>query len=290
MSAYLLAALGGFKVSFITDTVQGIMACGVVVISTIAVGAKVKVDTSLIEPSGLLDASLVGWQLIWILPVAILTNDFFLSGLWLRTFASKSDKDLLVGVTLATVGVAIILTLVGTAGLLAIWSGAVPLHDPHGVGAVSLFILLRQLPSWVIGIVLVMTVTLSAAAFDSLQSSMVSSASNDFFRNKLGIWWIRGMVVLVIIPVIVVALKTPDILQIYLIVDLVSAALVPVLVLGLSDRFYFLRGFELVVGTLGGILAVFIFGTIYYGNAKDGANLIILEGGLYEGDWGAFGK
>lgn len=55
------------------------MACGVVLISVIAVGAKVNVDTTRIQPSGLLDASLVGWQLIWILPIAILTNDFFLS-------------------------------------------------------------------------------------------------------------------------------------------------------------------------------------------------------------------
>ncbi len=32
-----------------------------------------------------------------------------------------------------------------------------------------------------------------------------------------------------------------------------------------------------------------IFGTIYYGSALAGAQLILLEQGLYEGDWGAFG-
>ena len=134
-----------------------------------------------------------------------------------------------------------------------------------------------------------MVVSLSTAAFDSFQSAMVSTGSNDIFRNKLNLWLIRAAVVLVIIPVVVVSLKSPDVLQIYLISDLVSASLIPVLVVGLWDRAYFWRGFEVVVGSLGGILTVFIYGTIYYGNAKAGANLILLEGGLYEGDWGAFG-
>jgi hypothetical protein len=61
------------------------------------------------------------------------------------------------------------------------------------------------------------------------------------------------------------------------------------LVIGLSDRFYWWRGFEVVIGGLGGILTVFIFGTIYFGNALDGAKLILLEGGLYANDWSAFG-
>ncbi|KAG4222120.1 hypothetical protein PC116_g29405 [Phytophthora cactorum] len=134
-----------------------------------------------------------------------------------------------------------------------------------------------------------MAVCLSTAAFDSLQSAMVSSASNDVFRNRLNIWWIRGAVVLVIIPVVVLALKAPSILQIYLISDLLSAATIPVLILGLSERFYWWRGFEVLVGGLGGILTVFIFGTIYYGDAKLGGELILLEQGLYTGDWGAFG-
>jgi hypothetical protein len=134
-----------------------------------------------------------------------------------------------------------------------------------------------------------MTVSLSTAAFDSFQSAMVSTASNDLFRNKLNIWWIRAAVVAIIFPVVVLALKAPSILQIYLISDLVSASTIPVLILGLNDHFYWWRGFEVVVGGLGGILTVFIFGTIYFGNALNGAKLILLEQGLYDNDWSAFG-
>lgn len=262
------------------------MICALILIATITVGVKTDIKPELIADSGLLDASLVGWQLVYILPVAVLTNDFFLANFWLRAFASRTDKDLWIGVSVAMVVILIVLTLVGCTGLIAVWAGTL---TPEDDGSVAFFLLLEQLPNWVVGIVIVMSVCLSTAAFDSLQSAMVSSASNDIFRNRLNIWYIRAGVVLIIFPVVVLALKAPSILQIYLISDLLSAATIPVLMLGLSERFYWWRGFEVLVGGLGGILTVFIFGTIYYGDAQLGAELILLEQGLYTGDWGAFG-
>ncbi|KAL8914145.1 MAG: hypothetical protein Q9171_001140 [Xanthocarpia ochracea] len=284
----IYTSLGGFRISFMTDNIQGTMVVGLIVIGVITIGVETKVDRNLVDSSNLLNASLLGWQLIYILPVAIGTNVFFISGFWLRTFASKTDRDLRIGTSIATVTVAIILTLVGVSGLLAAWTGAWP-GDPPQAGSIAFFLLLEQLPAWVVGIVIVMTVSLSTAAFDSLQSAMVSTGSNDLFRNRLNLWWIRLAVVLLIFPVAVVALKSPSILQIYLVSDLVSASSIPVLVIGLSSKCYWWRGFEVVVGGLGGLLTVFIFGTIYYGNAKDGANLLVLEQSLYVDDWSAFG-
>ncbi|PGH26696.1 hypothetical protein AJ80_01642 [Polytolypa hystricis UAMH7299] len=284
----IYTSLGGFKVSFLTDNVQGVMVVGLIIIAVITIGTTTNIDRSLVESSGLLDASLLGWQLIYILPVAILTNDFFLSSFWLRTFASKTDKDLRIGVSIASFTVLCILVLVGSTGLLAAWAGVWP-GDPPQHGSIAFFLLLQQLPAWVVGIILVMTVSLSTAAFDSLQSAMVSTASNDLFRNKLPLIYIRIGVVLCIIPVIVVALKSPSVLQIFLVSDIVSAAAIPVLVIGLWDKLYFWSGFEVIVGGLGGILSVFIFGSIYYGSAYEGGRLIILENGLYGDDWGAFG-
>jgi hypothetical protein len=163
------------------------MVLGLIIMGVIAVGVETDIDRSLIDQSGYLNSSLLGWQLIYILPVAILTNDFFLSGFWMRTFASRTDKDLWIGVSLASVGVLIILTLLGVGGLLAAWSGAYTIGDEEN-GSLAFFLLLGQLPAWVIGVILVMTISLSAAAFDSFQSAMISTASNDFFRNKLNIW------------------------------------------------------------------------------------------------------
>ncbi|ETI27192.1 hypothetical protein G647_09875 [Cladophialophora carrionii CBS 160.54] len=284
----IYTSLGGFRVSFVTDNVQGAMVVGLIIIACITVGVETDISHDLIEKSHYLDASLLGWQLMYILPVAILTNDFFISGFWLRTFAAKTDRDLWIGVSIATVAVAIILTLVGVSGLLAGWSGA--LGDPPEQSSIAFFLLLEQLPAWVVGIVLVMTIALSTAAFDSFQSAMVSTGSNDIFRNKLNLWVLRGAVVLIIVPVVVVALKSPSVLQIYLISDLISASSIPVLVIGLSDRCYAWRGFEVVVGGLGGIFTVFLFGLVFYhGDATQAGNLLLLEQGLYANDWSAFG-
>lgn len=264
------------------------MVVGLIIIGVIAVGAETHIDRSLIESSGYLKPTLLGWQLLYILPVAILTNDFFISGFWMRTFASKTDKDLVIGTSIATVAIMCILTLVGVTGLLAAWAGVWP-GDPEQSGSIAFFLLLEQLPAWVTGFVLVMTVSLSTASFDSLQSAMVSTGSNDLFRNKINFWYVRLAVVLIIFPVVVVALKSPSVLQVYLISDLVSASSIPVLVIGLNSACYWWRGFEVVVGGLGGLLSVFIFGTIYFHNAQDGANLLLLENGLYAEDWSAFG-
>ncbi|MCJ1464674.1 hypothetical protein MMC07_003287 [Pseudocyphellaria aurata] len=284
----IYTSLGGFRISIITDNVQGAMVVCLIIVGVVAVGVETHIDPSLVEASGLLSSTLLGWQLIYILPVAVLTNDFFISGFWMRTFASKTDRDLIVGTSIATVVVTCILTLVGATGLLAAWTGAWP-GDPPQEGSIAFFLLLERLPAWVVGIVLVMTVSLSTAAFDSLQSAMVSTGSNDLFRNKLNFWWIRLAVILIIFPVVVVALKSPSVLQIFLISDLVSASSIPVLVIGLNSNCYWWRGFEVVIGGLGGLLTVFIFGTIYYRNALYGAKLILLENGLYADDWSAFG-
>jgi hypothetical protein len=242
------------------------MVLGLIIMGVIAVGVETNIDRNLIDQSGYLKPSLLGWQLIYILPVAILTNDFFLSGFWMRTFASRSDKDLWIGVSLASIGVLIILTLVGVAGLLATWSGALQLGDEEG-GYISLFLLLQQLPAWVVGVVLVMVISLSTAAFDSFQSAMISTGSNDLFRNKLNIWVIRLCVILIIIPVVVVALRSPD------------------------EKFYWYRGFDFVVGGLGGIFTIFLFGLVYYdGDVTQAGKLLLLENGLYANDWSAFGK
>ncbi|POS83521.1 hypothetical protein EPUL_005075 [Erysiphe pulchra] len=285
----IYTALGGFQISFITDNIQGAMVVGLILIATITIGFETKIDRQLVDSSGLTKSSLLGWQLLYILPIAILTNDFFLSNFWIRAFASKTDKDLWIGVSMAAIVVFIVLTLVGSTGLIACWTGAYDPENPDQDGSIAFFYLLEKLPFWIIGIVLIMVVTLSTAAFDSLQSAMISTISNDLFRNNLSIWWIRLSVIILILPVVVIAIKAPSILQIYLISDLISASTIPLLILGLSDRFKFLQGADVIVGGFGGIFSVFLFGWMYFGNIRNGVSLILLKDGFYTNDWSVFG-
>lgn len=145
----IYTAAGGFRVSFVTDNIQGAMVLLFLIVGVITIAVTVDIDTSLIPASGYLEANLLGWQLLYILPVAILTNDFFLSGFWLRAFAAKTDKDLYIGVSIAAVAVTVITTLVGVSGLIAGWSGV--LGVPPVPTGIELFTLLETLPAWVVG-------------------------------------------------------------------------------------------------------------------------------------------
>lgn len=286
----IYTSFGGFQVSFITDNFQGALVVVLVIICSCGMGAYINIDTSEIGPLGLLKANKLGWQLMYILPVAIITNDCFMAGFWLRTFASKSDRDLWIGASIAAFVTFVICTLVGCLGFLAVWAGYMEKNDPNGSNA--FFVLLSHMPKWINGFALVFIICLSTCTFDSLQSAMVSTISNDVFRNKLNMLVVRGLVVLVIVPTVVLAIKVADdIMQIYLIADLVSAAVVPVVFLGLSDRyFWFVRGFDVMVGGLGALLGVFIFGTVYYHSAREGGKLLLIWNGLYNlSDWGPFG-
>ena len=50
-----------------------------IILATISVGTETEINRDAVEDSGLLDDSLLGWQLLYILPVAIFSNVFFLA-------------------------------------------------------------------------------------------------------------------------------------------------------------------------------------------------------------------
>lgn len=284
----IYTTLGGFLTSFFTDNIQGAMIVLLIIICSVAIGVETNIDPTTIQDSGLLNSSLLGWQLLYIFPIAITFNDYFLAQFWLRTFSAKSDKALWIGCSIAAVVLFIFLLLIGFSGVVAVWAGVI--EDLEADGPVAFFLLIAQLPAWVVGCVLVFAIALSTAVFDSYQSAMVSTASQNLFRNKLPLIYVRALVIVIIFPVVVLSLRAPDILQILLISDLVSAAAMPIMLLGMIPSFTFLHGFEVIVSGLGGFFTIFLFGLVYYqGDAYAAAQLLILEQGFYAGDWSAFG-
>ena len=146
--------------SFITDTIQGALVALLVVICSFGVGFTAKIDTSKIGDSGLLQPSLLGYQLAYILLIGILCSNMFISGFWMRAFASKTDTDLWLGCGIASLAVFLILGLVGSTGYIAAWAGV---WTPDLYGGLAFFLLMERLPSWVVGFVTVMAVVLSCA-------------------------------------------------------------------------------------------------------------------------------
>lgn len=287
----IYTAFGGFKVSFITDSFQAAFVLVIMIIGIIGYATQIDIDMDLKHETydQLMGSTRLGWQLFYILNIAILTNDCFMSGFWLRTFAAKTDRDLKIGTGIAAILVLIVCILVGLPGIIAVWTGDLVVGDEMGYNA--FFILIGKMDKWIIGVILIFSITLSTCTFDSLQSAITSSISNDLFRNKFPMYYSRILCVIIMVPSLVVAIKaSANVLQIYFIADLVSSSVIPIMFLGLSKHFYFLRGLDVIVGGLGSLVAVFVFGTIYYGNARDGGLLLIMSNGIYDSeDWGPFG-
>ncbi|KAG9294088.1 hypothetical protein G9A89_015498 [Geosiphon pyriformis] len=283
----LYTAYGGFRASLLTDSVQGVCILILIIIVTIAFGTNVDIDRSYIKESGLLNSSKLGWELLYILAVAISFANFFHQGYWQRAFSSKSDHELRISALYGGLILFFVLFLIGFTGLLAVWAKLCCYNE--GDGSSSFFLLLSVLPDWAIGIVIVLSVALASSAYDTLQSAMVSTISNDLFENRLPLIWIRGLTVLFNVPAVILGLRNLDVLRVFLIGDLVAAATMPPVLLGLVDSLCFIKGVDVLVGSIGGLVSIFIFGTIYFGNAYDGINLIQLPGGLYVDDYSVLG-
>lgn len=285
------ASFGGFFVAFFTDNLQTPVFLVLLVVVFVAITKNVDLDYSSIQHSDLLKTNDVSWRLIYILLVALCTNDCFMAGLWIRTFSARSDKDLQIGCWLAAGTAVIICMLVGITGLLAVWTGTL---DPNKKSfehdsADAFYLVLLQCPRWIHGVVLVFVVCISTCALDSLLSAMASTISNDWFRNRVRLGYVKLLVFASLVPVVLVALNAPSVLKILLTSDILSSAVVPVTFLGLSSRFWWLSGFEVVMSLVGGLLSVVLFGTVYLGSLSQGLSLLVLKPGLYNHDWSAVG-
>ncbi|GAX81943.1 hypothetical protein CEUSTIGMA_g9371.t1 [Chlamydomonas eustigma] len=120
-----------------------------------------------------------------------------------------------------------------------------------------------RLRSWVGVITLMLAVTMNESAIDSMQNGIASCISTHFFRNQ-HILWTRMIVVLINVPIMIVATQSFQILQLFLITNMLTTCwFIPVLC-GLSD---FTTDFVGETGVVfGGIVATLT--TIAYSTGK----------------------
>ncbi|KAN0065791.1 hypothetical protein ACQY0O_000921 [Thecaphora frezii] len=289
LTTTIYTAYGGFKASLYTDNVNGIVIMIFIVMACVAVGVNLELDPARIESSQLLGAHRLGGEMWYILPAAIVFSQMFNQGFWQRAFASKNDRTLYLSVGLATLPLFTICFLIGMAGPLAWWSGLFDGPTADDDGSYTFFYILATLPNWVQGIVLVLAGCLTSSAYDTFQSAQISTIQNDVFLGRLGIWWCRLILLLINVPSVAMAVLNVDILEVFLVADLAAIACIPAFLLGLPKSLYFLNGFDAFVGAIGGFFTVFVFGTIFYGDAKQGISLLGLPNGLYIDDYSVLG-
>ncbi|KAJ1920912.1 hypothetical protein H4219_000965 [Mycoemilia scoparia] len=279
----IYTVFGGVLASMFTDTIQVILIVIMIIIAAIVIGVTIRVDHDIMEQVGLVKPTKVSWQLFGIMLLAITFANMFHQGFWQRTFASRDNRQL---VTSTIIGFSLLLplcVLIGMTGPLAAWSGT---WDPNGdvPGSSSFFTMLAAAPGWVGGLTLVIATSLSCCAMDTIQCALAASLY-DLVEQKVGIYTVRIVVILLNIPIIVLAMRAPDILQIWLFADLLACATILPVLFGLVPKLNFLTQVDALVGCAAGIISVGIAGTIYFGDSYRGWKLLMIPDGLYVDDY-----
>ncbi|KAJ1678641.1 hypothetical protein EV182_003635 [Spiromyces aspiralis] len=282
----IYTAFGGVLASMFTDTIQVFLICIMVVVAAISIGTSVRIDKAIMDQVGLVQPTKVSWQLFGIMIVAITFSDMYHQGFWQRTFASRTNRDLAWS---AVIGFCLsfpLFTLIGMAGPLAAWSGtwSPPQKDDDPPASMAFFSILAAAPGWVAGLTLVLSTSLSCCAMDTLQCTLAASLY-DLVEQRIGMYIIRAIIILLNVPIIVLAMRAPDVLQIWLFADLLACATVLPVLLGLIPKLNFLVQWDVFVGCIAGIVSVGIAGTIYFHDSDRGWRLLMIDGGLYVDDY-----
>ncbi|KAI8324106.1 hypothetical protein GQ54DRAFT_83611 [Martensiomyces pterosporus] len=278
----IYTAFGGVFASLMTDAIQAVLIFVLIIVAVVVVSISIRPSREDIDRVGLVKPTKMGGELFVILTLAITFANMYHQGFWQRTFASRNDRDLRWATFIGFCLVFTITSLIGMAGPLAAWAGTWS-ADSGIPGSSSFFTLLGSMSGWVSGLTLVLTTSLSCCAFDTCQTAMFALLY-DLVEQRISMWAVRAVVVLMNIPVIVIALRAPDILRVYLLADLLACAtLLPVL-FGLFRRLDFVHWTDALVGFFGGIIAVGCFGQAYLGSMHDGWRLMLLDDGLYVTD------
>ncbi len=272
-------AWGGLPASLRTDQVQAVMIIGLVAIAVGAILFHVDDPLQAARDGGLDTFSRSGWESIVVLAIAITAANLFHQGYWQRTWAADDAE------TVARAGRGgallsfLVLLPVGATGLvaagLAVEAGTEPSPVPF-------FSLLAGLPEVVIVLVVVLAVALVASSVDTLQSALAALLAEDLTDRRLTITGARVATVLLTVPAVLIAVKGYDVLRLFLIADLVAAASVGPVFLGLRRR---ATGAGVIAGSVAGLAAVVVLGWTQGGSISDGFELLTLPQGL---DLGAF--
>jgi SSS family solute:Na+ symporter len=197
-----------------------------------------------------------------VLIIAIVAANFFHQGSWQRVWSARSDPTLVdasLGAALLTLPVVIVL---GVAGMVA--AGAEGIENP----SLAFFALAQGLPSGALVPVVALAVSLVASTVDTLQNGLVDLVAEDVGGRRLSLATPRWLTVLLTIPAMAIALQGFSVLRLFLIADLLAAATIVPVVLGLWHRAR--PGAALVVG-LAGLGAVVVLGWVTWAAWRKGS-------------------
>lgn len=247
--------------SLITDQVQGVLVLVLVVILFIAVIAYVPAPEPSLADSGAADATEGGVRAAIILIIAVTAANMFHSGYWQRIWAAANNAVVVRAVAGASVVQIIVVVLVGVLGMLALAVYGSALFEPAYVAFLAAFFLINETPlGWRV-LAVITSVCMVASSVDTLQNGLAALISSEHLSSKrLTLRQAQLVTFLVNVPAVVLAAFQLSVLSLFLLADLLAAATIVPLGLGLWKRTHPTAALVGCVGGLATIIATFAAG------------------------------
>lgn len=253
-------AYGGLRASIFTDAIQLVIILPVLltllVVGWIAVGGAAETAAGLSERAPHLGeiAHVPGLEAGLALFLAVLLTSLFHQGYWQRVFASRDRRTLGNSFLIAGIIGGAFVFAMGLFGL------AFVAHDFEGSASTAVFgVLSEALPPWAMLIVLVVGLALVMSSADTIINAMASIIAVDLGRAlpKMGGRQLMGVARLAIVvaslPVVVVAAQGYSVLYLFLLADLLCAAVAFPVFFGLYSRRH--DGVAAMVSIIAGLAA-----------------------------------
>ncbi|GHE21740.1 sodium:solute symporter [Halomonas urumqiensis] len=261
ITTLLYTALGGLRASLATDRWQAwLLIVLLVVVGGVALARLPEMPADAVIPSIPVGSAL---SVALTLVIAVTAANLFHQGYWQRVWAARDDRALGRGAWLGGAITVAVVAVVGGLGMLAAMSG-VALGEPP----IPFFALLTEAPGWLALPALVLAVTLVASSVDTLQNGIASLVVAGSGKRGLSIGAARLTTVALMVPVVVVALQGLSVLRLFLIADLLCAAIVVPVLLGLWRR---MSPLAAVAGGVAGMLGAILPGWVASGSIAAGA-------------------
>ena len=233
-------AYGGLRVSIYTDRIQFwvLMPALLLLVIVAAVVVTGRGVWPAAAPAGALALTRAdSYFFAIVLIIGIIASNAFHPGMWQRVYTVESRRALNRSLWGAA-AVAIPLTFVmGMAGIAAVGNGSVaPFQYPQV--AAALFALATDLfPLWMHFLMLICALMLAMSTLDTLMNGLASGIAADLagvgVRREALLSLARAVTVIVAIPAIIVASQGYSVLYVFLIADLLGAAIAAPMLAGL---------------------------------------------------------
>lgn len=272
-------AYGGLPASVATDRWQGWLVLAFLAIAGGAVVAESGSPIEQLRDGGAGSVTRLGAETFVVLFLAIVAANLFHQGFWQRVWAARDRRALTRG---ALGGAAIILPVVlvtGLAGAMAAGSGRA---EPPSL---AFFALLGELPGPVLWVVVGLAVALVASTTDTLQNGLASLVATDVGARRLSLGTARWLTVALTVPGAAIAVQGFSVLRLFLIADLLAAAIAAPVFLGLWRR---ATAAGVLTGAAAGVAGVVVVGWVATGSVWEGLRLLSLPPDRIDLRLGAF--